>query len=239
MSNKHIVLIVAKPSSGKTYSLRSLKNPKSVALFNCDRKSTPFKNDFSVDLDIGNPKDILDYIDQCESNPNIKTIVLDTVTYLMRTFKIKFIDESSDSRSAWGDYQKFYNKLMDKIKGGKKNYIVMAHITDVYNEEDEVYESQVVMQGAIAKLGIQGDYATVLEAISKPVNKKLKGLENDLMKITDQEELIGIKYLFLTRRMKGHLSTMARSASDLWDMKELYIDNNIQNVIDRLEEYYD
>ena len=237
--NQHIVLIVGKYSNGKTRSLKDLKDPKSVALFNCDRKATPYKNNFALDLDINDPLDMLDYMDQCESNPDIKTIVIDTITYLMRTFKIRYIDESADSRSAWGDYQKFYNKLIDKIKGGTKNYIVIAHVQDVQNEESGSTESQVVMQGQVGKQGISGDFTTVLEAVSKPVNKRLKGFENSLMKITPKEEAIGVKYLFLTIRMKGHLSSLARSADDLWEDDELYIDNDIQSVIDKLGNYYD
>jgi hypothetical protein len=237
-TNQHIVLVVGKPGDGKTHSLRYIDDPKSLALFNCDRKATPYKNKFALDLDVQEPKDMLAYIDQCEDKDNIKTIVIDTITYLMRTFKVRHIDESSDSRASWGDYQKFYNKLMDKIKSGSKNYVVFAHIADVYSEENECTSSEVVLQGAIGKLGITGDYTTVVESISKPINKRLMRMQNDLMTITPQQENLGVKYLFLTRRMKGHFSSLARSASDLWEDDELYIDNDIQNVLNKLNEYY-
>ena len=59
------------------------------------------------------------------------------------------------------------------------------------------------------------------------------------MKITPKEEAIGVKYMFLTLRMKGHLSSLARSADDLWEDDELYIDNDIQSVINKLQGYYD
>jgi hypothetical protein len=116
--------------------------------------------------------------------------------------------------------------------------VVFAHIADVYSEENECTSSEVVLQGAIGKLGITGDYTTVVESISKPINKRLMRMQNDLMTITPQQENLGVKYLFLTRRMKGHFSSLARSASDLWEDDELYIDNDIQNVLNKLNEYY-
>jgi len=156
----------------------------------------------------------------------------------MNTFRSLYIDEAADTRAAWMDYGKFLTKLMGKIKAGTKNYIVMAHCGDENNEEDGTVESKVLIQGAIGKAGLSGHFTTVLEAISKPVNKRLKGMQNELMIITAKEDMIGIKYLFLTRAMKGHLSSLARSADDLWEDDELYIDNSIQNVINRLQEYY-
>ena len=127
---------------------------------------------------------------------------------------------------------------MLKLKASKKNIIVLAHAETEVNEDSGETISKLVLQGSIGKAPI-GDYTTVLEATSMTINKKLKGMQNDLMKLTEWELEDGIKYLFVTRRTKRNPISLARSASDLWERNELYIDNSIQNVIERLEEYYD
>ena len=99
-TNKKIVLIVGRPCVGKSYSLKDLKDPKSVAYFGADCKELPFKAKFAVNKDITDPNVLLDYIDACEEKPSIKTIVIDTITNLMKTFKVVTIDTASDTRAA-------------------------------------------------------------------------------------------------------------------------------------------
>jgi hypothetical protein len=62
--------------------------------------------------------------------------------------------------------------------------------------------------------------------------------ENKLLKFTEWEKEDGIKYVFVTRKTKNEPNTLARSANDLWEREMLYIDNSIQHLIERLEEYY-
>lgn len=68
--------------------------------------------------------------------------------------------------------------------------------------------------------------------------KKLEGFENDLLHITDEEMEDGFKYVFCTRVTKETVGEKMRSAMGLWDRKELYIDNCLNQVFDRLKQYY-
>ena len=68
--------------------------------------------------------------------------------------------------------------------------------------------------------------------------KKLEGFENDLLHITDEEREDGFKYVFVTRVTKESIGEKMRSAIGLWSRKELYIDNDLNQVFERLKQYY-
>lgn len=58
------------------------------------------------------------------------------------------------------------------------------------------------------------------------------------MTITPEEEALGFKYVFQTKLTKDTVNERLRGPLGLLDMKETFIDNNAQNVINRLKEYY-
>ena len=68
--------------------------------------------------------------------------------------------------------------------------------------------------------------------------KKLEGHENELLHITDAEREDGFKYVFCTRVTKESIGEKMRSAIGLWNRKELYIDNDLNQVFNRLKQYY-
>lgn len=43
---------------------------------------------------------------------------------------------------------------MQGIKGGTKNYAVMAHASDTLNEKDMVIETKVPVKGAVGRIGV-------------------------------------------------------------------------------------
>jgi len=237
--DNNLCLIVGHPSSGKSTSLQYLKEPETVVYFNADCKALPFKMKFAANMAITDPLDLLDYLDDCAENDDVKTIIVDTITYLMRTYKTLYVDEANDSRQAWGNYGKFYNKLMLKLKtlSNDKTVIILAHATEEYDEDSGNTVSKLVLQGGAGKAS-EGDFTTIVEAKSKPLNKKLMKYENELLSFTEWEKEDGIKYVFVTRKTKNEPNTLARSANDLWEREMLYIDNSIQHLINRLEEYY-
>jgi hypothetical protein len=62
--------------------------------------------------------------------------------------------------------------------------------------------------------------------------------ENDLLKITDREKVVGFKHVFQTQVTKDTINTRIRGPMMLWGDNETFIDNDIQMVIDRLDSYY-
>jgi hypothetical protein len=236
--NKRIVLIVGEERTGKSRSLKTLRDPKTIAYANCDCKDLTFKDDFSYHEQFTDPADLMDFIDAVEDDEDIETIIIDTITYLMRSFKIHHIDKAVDGRNGWGLLQKYYNALMLKLKATHLNVIIIGHVYEYTDESTGAIKSKMDFQGSIARSPI-GDFTTVLESKSHIVTKKLLKLANDTLTFDELAMRDGIKYTFLTRRTKAYSQSLVRSADDLWKTDQLFIDNDIQIVIDRLEEYYE
>jgi hypothetical protein len=236
-TNKRIVLIVGEQRTGKSRSLKTIKHPERVAYANCDCKDLSFKDKFAYHEEFTDPSDLPNYIDAMEAEEDIDTIVIDTITYLMRSFKINYIDDAIDSRAGWGNMQKYYNKLMLQIKASSMNVIILGHVFPYIDEESGEVQSKMDFQGSIARSPV-GDFTTVLETKSLNINKKLLKMENDTFNFSDRDTMDGIKYCFITRRTKAYPYTLARSAEDLWEDDQLLINNDLQIVLDKLEDYY-
>jgi hypothetical protein len=237
--NKNIVLVMGKPNTGKTTSLRNLKQ-ESMVYLNTDLKEIPFRDRFMANVEIANATDVLDYIQEIEGNPEVTGAVLDTLTFLMGMYERQYVVPlagTKQGQSAWGDYGNFYREFIHEIKSGSKDYVINAHEDVSLNEQAMTMESRVPIKGAVGKVGVEADFTTILSTMQIPI-KKLEGFENDLLHITDNEQEDGVKYVFCTRITKETAGSKMRSAMGLWDRKELYIDNDMAQVFARLHEYY-
>lgn len=237
--NKNIVLVMGKPNTGKTTSLRNLKQ-ESMVYLNTDLKEIPFRDRFMANVEIANATDVLDYIQEIEGNPEVTGAVLDTLTFLMGMYERQYVVPlagTKQGQSAWGDYGNFYREFIHEIKSGSKDYVINAHEDVSLNEQAMTMESRVPIKGAVGKVGVEADFTTILSTMQVPI-KKLEGFENDLLHITDSEKEDGVKYVFCTRITKETAGSKMRSAMGLWDRKELYIDNDMAQVFARLHKYY-
>ena len=237
MNNKNIVLVMGPPNSGKSTSLMRMKNQDRMAYLNADLKALPFADKFAVNVEISDATEILGYINEIETQPGIDGAVLDTLTFLMQMFERQVVNTAVDTMKAWGQYGNFYRELIHAIKSGTKDYAILAHEATELNEQAMVMESKVPLKGAVGRLGAEADFTTILSCKQMAVSK-LKGIENDLLHITPEEEEDGLKYVFCTRVTKEHLGQKMRSAVQLWNRNELYIDNDLEQVFTRLREYY-
>ena len=237
--NKNIIMIMGKPNTGKTSSLRNL-NQESMIYLNADLKATPFRDRFMESVEISDANDVLNYIAEIENAESVDGAVLDTVTFLMQMFERQYVAPFAGTKtgqSAWGDYGNFYRNFIHAIKSGSKSYVIMAHEDESLNEQSMMYESRVPIKGAVGKVGVEADFTTILRTMQMPV-KKLEGHENDLLHITDEEREDGVKYVFQTRVTKESAGAKMRSAMGLWSRNELYIDNDVAQVFKRLNEFY-
>lgn len=235
--NKNIVLICGEPNTGKSTSLMLLENQDKMAYLNADLKELPFRSKFKVNVEIADALDVLNYIDDIENEPSVEGGVLDTITFLMSMYERQYVKTAKDTQKAWGNYGDFYRDLIHRLKSGTKDYAILAHVDTQYNETKMAMDSKVPIKGAVGKIGIEADFTTILSTKQMPI-KKLEGFENDLLHITDEEKEDGFKYVFVTRVSKDNVGEKMRSAMGLWDRKELYIDNNLNQVFARLKQYY-
>ena len=88
-------------------------------------------------------------------------------------------------------------------------------------------------------VGIESFFSTVISTKKMSLEKlDDKVAKSKLYKITEEEKDLGFKYVYQTRLTKDTVNERVRSPMGMWEPKETYIDNNLQNVINRLHEYY-
>ena len=236
-SNNHIVLVMGKPNTGKSTSLRNLKNQESMIYLNTDLKALPFKSKFLKTIDVADAVDVIGYIQQIEEVPTVTGAVLDTITFLMSMYERQYVLNATNTQKAWGDYGNFYRDFIHAIKSGTKDYAILAHEDTILNEQTMQMESKVPVKGSVGKTGVEADFTTILSTKEISV-KKLEAYQNDLLHITDEEREDGVKRVFCTRISKEFIGDKTRSAMGLWKRNELFIDNDLDQVFTRLREYY-
>lgn len=236
--NDHLVLISGKSATGKTASLKDIKDPKGVMYLNCESgKRLPFKSEF-VQLTITDPLDIYQAFIEAEDMPHIHTIVVDTITYMMDMYESVHVLTSANTMQAWGQFAQFFKVLMQNyVASSSKKVIFLAHTLDTLNESEMVMETYVPVKDSLKNNGIESYFSTVISTKKVPL-RNLKDYESDLLIITPEEEALGFKYVYQTKLTKETVNERLRSPLGLFSTAETYIDNNVQLVLDRLEEYY-
>ena len=235
--NKNIVLVMGKPNTGKSTSLMNLTNQEKMVYLNTDLKELPFKGRFIKNVEVADALDVLQYVNDIEQTAQVDGAVLDTLTFLMSMYERQYVSNAANGQKAWGDYGNFYKEFIHAIKAGTKDYAILAHEDSVLNEQSMQMESRVPVKGSVGRIGVEADFTTILATKQMPI-RKLEGFENDLLHITDEEREDGFKYVFATRVTKESVGEKMRSAIGLWDRKELYIDNDLNQVFNRLKQYY-
>ena len=59
-----------------------------------------------------------------------------------------------------------------------------------------------------------------------------------MLTYNDEEKLLEYKYVYQTKLTKDTVNERIRSPMRMWDIPETYIDNNLQQILNRLHEYY-
>jgi hypothetical protein len=238
MQNDNLVLIGGASGTGKSASLRNFPNPEGVLYMNCEAgKKLPFPTKFKV-VTITDPYQVYEGFDHAEKKADIHTIVVDTITFLMDMFESVHVLPASDTMQAWGQYQQFFKNLMQQyVAKSTKNVIFTGHVMDVYNEGDMVMETKVPVKGALKNNGIEAFFSTVVTA-RKMSLVDLKGYENDLLNITEEEELLGYKHVYQTKITKDTVNHRIRSSMGMWSTAETFIDNDAALLMKRLHDYY-
>lgn len=236
--NEHLVLLVGKSSTGKSTSLMGLENQEGVMYLNCESgKKLPFKSKFKQ-YTITDPLQVQEAFEAAESMPEIHTIVVDTLTYLLDMYESVYVIPSTNGMQAWGQFSQYFKTLMqDKVAKSTKNVIFLAHTADSLNESEMLMETKVPVKGSLKNNGIESYFSIVIG--SKKVSlKTLKAYGSELLTVTPEEEALGFKYVFQTKITKDSVNERLRGPLGLFETKETFIDNNMQLVLNRLKAYY-
>jgi len=236
--NDHLVLLCGKSATGKSASLMGLNNPQGVLYLNCESgKRLPFPAKF-VQKTVTDPYQIFEAFTWAETNPEIHTIVIDSLTYLLDMFESLYVIKSTNTMSAWGSFSQYFKELMQQyVASCTKRVVFTAHTSDKHNESEMVMETAVPVKGSLKNNGIES-YFSVVIASKKVQIKNLANYGSELLTITPEEQLLGFKYVYQTKITAETVNERLRGPLGLFDTKESFIDNNMQYVFDRLHKYY-
>jgi AAA domain len=237
--NDHLVLLCGKSATGKSASLMQLEKPEGVLYLNCEAgKRLPFKAKF-IQKTVTDPLQINEAFEWAETQPQIHTIVVDSLTYLLDMYESVYVLPSTNGMKAWGDFAQYFKVLMQGyVAKSTKAIIFTAHTSDTLNESEMLMETKVPVKGSLKNNGIESYFSVVIS--SKKVQlKTLKEYGSDLLNITPEETALGFKYVFQCKLTKDTVNERLRGPLGLFDTKETYIDNNMQLVLNKLSAYYD
>lgn len=99
--NNQLVLVSGVSASGKTASLRNLKNQSKWIYCSTETgKELPFKNDFKK-VKIEDAVHILNVFDEAIAHPDkCDGIIIDSLTFLMDMYESQYVLTASDTRKA-------------------------------------------------------------------------------------------------------------------------------------------
>jgi len=236
--NDNLVLIAGKSATGKSACLAGLQNPEGVMYLNCEAgKKLPFRAKFKQ-FTITDPLQVYEAFDAAENMPDVHTIVVDTLTYLLDMYESLYVYNAANGQKAWGDFAQYFRNLMQTyVAKSTKNVIFLAHTADTLNEAEMVMETKVPVKGATKNNGIESYFSLVIATKKVPL-KTLKDYQSDLLNITPEEQALGFKYVFQTKLTKETVGERLRGPLGMFDTQETFIDNNAQLVMNRLHEYY-
>lgn len=236
--NDNLVLLCGKSATGKSASLMPLENPEGVMYLNCEAgKKLPFRSKFKEYV-VTDPYQVEEAFTAAEGMPEVHTIVIDSLTYLMDMYESLYVINSANTMKAWGDFAQYFKRLMQThVASSSKNVIFIAHTSDTLNEGEMVMETKVPIKGSVKNNGVESYFSCII-ASKKVQLKHLDSYKSELLTVTPEEEALGFKYVFQTKLTKETVNERLRGPLGLWDTNETFIDNNMQLVLNRLHEYY-
>lgn len=237
--NEQLVLIVGYSTTGKSASLRNIRNQERWVYLNCEAgKRLPFRNKFNS-ITVTDPYEVWNYFDEAIANiDDVDGIIIDSMTFLMDMFETQYVLGSADTMKGWSNYQQFFKVLMQqKVPAFKKPVIIIAHVRDDLDEKNMEMKTAVPIKGALKNNGVEAYFTTVVAAKKVPV-KELEKYGSKMLTITEEEKELGFKHVFQTRLTKQTTGERLRAPMGMFEKSETYTDNDAQILLDHLNEFY-
>lgn len=207
---------------------------------NCESgKKLPFKPKTFIQKTITDPYQVYEAFTWAEEQDEIKTIVIDGLNYLMDMYESVHVLNASNTMQAWGNYAQFFKNLMQQyVASSSKAVIFTAHTKTALNDKNMIMETKVPIKGSLANQGIESYFSCVVST-KKMTLDALSDYDNELLTYTDREKNLGFKYTFQTQITKDTVNERMRSPMGLFTDAETYINNDVDLVLKRLNEYYE
>ena len=238
-TNDQLIMICGYSGTGKSRSLKNIRNQDKWLYLNSESgKRLPFKNQFK-NIRINDPMEVLSYFDAAiKAGDKSEGVIIDSIDFLMNMYEAKYVKTAADTRKAWANYQTYFDNLFqDRIIRYGKPVIIIAHVADTYDEKTLDTKISIPVKGALKNISVEAYCSTLIFTDKIPL-KDLEDYQNDMLHITEDDKIGDFKYCLQTRLTKQTLKRKIRGPEDLFSVKETYIDNDVQLVLDKLTQYY-
>lgn len=203
-------------------------------------KKLPFPAKFQQHT-ITDPYQVYEAFDHAETMQDCHTIIIDSVTFLMDMYESLYVLPKAGTKegmTAWGQFAQYFKTLMQQyVAKSTKNVIMTAHTFTDLNEDLGAMQTKVPIKGALKNQGIEAYFSIVVSTKKVPI-AKLENYGSDLLNITAEEEALGYKHCFQTKMTKETLTERMRAPMGMFNLKESFMDNDAQLLLDRLHTYY-
>lgn len=237
--NRMLVLIGGESGTGKSASLANLREPERVLYMNCEaNKRLPFRAKFSEEV-ITDPYRVFEMMDLVIAQPDaVSAAVIDTVTFLMNMYESVYVVGAANGQKAWANYFQYFQELMQqKVAKSDVPVLFLGHTMTALHEDSGEYRTQVPVKGALKNTGVESFFSTVVAA-KKMRLKDLEPYKNDMLVITEDDEIVGYKHVFQTRITKQTVGERIRAPMGMFSQQETYINNDAQMLLDHMFDYY-
>jgi len=219
-----LVFIVGKSGMGKSTSLRNL-NPDETVIINADQKALPFRK-FSENYNsekknyrkTSNIKTINDTLTIVNGKPEVKNIVLDTVSHVMTDYIMSTEFRSTKGFDKWGIFAGQIYDLINTINEKLRDDIIVyvfAHPETIVGEMGDVVERIAVQGKQLEKMGPESFSTVVLYA--------------EILKVQGEPN----RHVF---RTKSSGNDTCKTPLEMFDTD--VIDNDLTIVSTAIREYY-
>lgn len=211
------VMITGATGTGKSTSMRNL--PRSItAYLNAERKPLPFRDrNFAKVAEISSTAQLVAAMKALETDPNIKIVVLDSISMYAGGPVFKELVEGVDGFEGWNNYKKHLLAIIDMMKASSKHYIVTA-LEEQSADANKILHNVAAVQGSL-KGALESHFSIVLRS----------------MTVDDMDSPTGVVYKLATNRIPGERIS-AKSPMEMFG--DLYVDNDLNEVFKVINTYY-
>ena len=236
--NKQLILIVGETSTGKSASLRNIPDQEKWWYANFESgKNLPFRNKFKKKV-FTDPQELFPVFNLLNASPEVVGVIVDSLTFMMEMYESVHVLTAANKLTAWGDFQQFFKGLMQQfVSVTDKTVIFTAHTKETTDAYGNLCRT-VPVKGALKDNGIEAYFSCIIATKRMRISELEKQTKTPLLNITDQERALGYKHVFQTLPTAQTVGERIRSPMDMWLPSETFIDNDVQLVLQRLNEYY-
>lgn len=243
--NNQLILIAGQSTTGKSMSLRNLPNQEKGLYLNTEAgKRLPFKSKF-VQKRIVNPYQVFEAFQYARANPDMfDYIILDSLTFWFDMVETQVVLNAENTQQGWGEFQQIFKRLMQQeVASFGKPVIILAHTREDFNEQKARMDSVVPVKGALKNNGVEAYFSTVVHTVTMPISELEKDdgtplFDPELLHITEEERLLGVKHVFQTQLTKKTLGNRIRSPFGMFNRSQIYMDNDAFLLLKHLHSFY-